>query len=226
MQKDQRILLVEDDGGIVWALNEVLRGEGFEVCAVSGETEAKRYLEGGSLPDVILLDLSLADGNGFSLFCTVKEKYGVPTIFLTASGDEESVCRGLELGAEDYIAKPFRARELVSRIRSVLRRSTCTRNIVQLENVTVDTDKGTVTKNGAEIALSALEYRILLVFIGNRGRLLSRSRLLEEIWDVGGDFVNDNTLTVYIKRLREKIEDDPQDPHIIKTVRGLGYRVD
>ncbi len=226
MQKDQRILLVEDDGGIVWALNEVLRGEGFEVCAVSGETEAKRYLEGGSLPDVILLDLSLADGNGFSLFCTVKEKYGVPTIFLTASGDEESVCRGLELGAEDSIAKPFRARELVSRIRSVLRRSTCTRNIVQLENVTVDTDKGTVTKNGAEIALSALEYRILLVFIGNRGRLLSRSRLLEEIWDVGGDFVNDNTLTVYIKRLREKIEDDPQDPHIIKTVRGLGYRVD
>ena len=226
MQKDQRILLVEDDGGIVWALNEVLRGEGFEVCAVSGETEAKRYLEGGSLPDVILLDLSLADGNGFSLFCTVKEKYGVPTIFLTASGDEESVCRGLELGAEDYIAKPFRARELVSRIRSVLRRSTCTRNIVQLENVTVDTDKGTVTKNGAEIALSALEYRILLVFIGNRGRLLSSSRLLEEIWDVGGDFVNDNTLTVYIKRLREKIEDDPQDPHIIKTVRGLGYRVD
>lgn len=226
MQKDQRILLVEDDGGIVWALNEVLRGEGFEVCAVSGETEAKRYLEGGSLPDVILLDLSLADGNGFSLFCTVKEKYGVPTIFLTASGDEESVCRGLELGAEDYIAKPFRARELVSRIRSVLRRSACTRNIVQLENVTVDTDKGTVTKNGAEIALSALEYRILLVFIGNRGRLLSRSRLLEEIWDVGGDFVNDNTLTVYIKRLREKIEDDPQDPHIIKTVRGLGYRVD
>ena len=198
MQKDQRILLVEDDGGIVWALNEVLRGEGFEVCAVSGETEAKRYLEGGSLPDVILLDLSLADGNGFSLFCTVKEKYGVPTIFLTASGDEESVCRGLELGAEDYIAKPFRARELVSRIRSVLRRSTCTRNIVQLENVTVDTDKGTVTKNGAEIALSALEYRILLVFIGNRGRLLSRSRLLEEIWDVGGDFVNDNTLTVGI----------------------------
>ncbi len=226
MQKDQRILLVEDDWGIVWALNEVLRGEGFEVCAVSGETEAKRYLEGGSLPDVILLDLSLADGNGFSLFCTVKEKYGVPTIFLTASGDEESVCRGLELGADDYIAKPFRARELVSRIRSVLRRSTCTRNIVQLENVTVDTDKGTVTKNGAEIALSALEYRILLVFIGNRGRLLSRSRLLEEIWDVGGDFVNDNTLTVYIKRLREKIEDDPQDPHIIKTVRGLGYRVD
>ena len=226
MQKDQRILLVEDDGGIVWALNEVLRGEGFEVCAVSGETEAKRYLEGGSLPDVILLDLSLADGNGFSLFCTVKEKYGVPTIFLTASGDEESVCRGLELGAEDYIAKPFRARELVSRIRSVLRRSTCTRNIVQLENVTVDTDKGTVTKIGAERALSALEYRSLLVFIGNRGRLLSRSRLLEEIWDVGGDFVNDNTLTVYIKRLREKIEDDPQDPHIIKTVRGLGYRVD
>lgn len=115
----------------------------------------------------------------------------------------------------------------VSRIRRVLRHNGKSRSTVELgSGVVVDTDKGIVCKNGSEITLSALEYRILLVFIGNRGRLLTRSRLLEEIWDAAGDFVNDNTLTVYIKRLREKIEDDPQEPRIIKTVRGLGYRVD
>jgi DNA-binding response OmpR family regulator len=130
------------------------------------------------------------------------------------------------MGAADYVAKPFRPRELLSRIRGVLRRSGGYGAVVQLQNVSVDTEKGVVTKNGREIPLSALEYRLLTVFLNNRGRLLSRSRLLEEIWDAAGDFVNDNTLTVYIKRLREKIEDDPQDPTIIRTVRGLGYRVE
>lgn len=227
MEKGQLILLVEDDESIIWALNEILRGEGFEVYALKGEAEAARYIDEGHMPDIILLDLSLADGNGFSLFETIKSKHPIPVIFLTASGDEESVCRGLELGADDYIAKPFRARELVSRIRRVLRHNGKSRSTVELgSGVVVDTDKGIVCKNGSEITLSALEYRILLVFVGNRGRLLTRSRLLEEIWDAAGDFVNDNTLTVYIKRLREKIEDDPQEPRIIKTVRGLGYRVD
>ena len=174
----------------------------------------------------MLLDVSLRDGNGFAVCSAVKGYYDIPVICLTASGDEGSVVAGLDIGADDYISKPFRPRELASRIRSVLRRSGGARNIIQLDDLTVDTDKGTLTKNGEDIALSALEYRILLVFISNRGRLLSRTRLLEEIWDVGGDFVNDNTLTVYIKRLREKIEDDPQDPKIIKTVRGLVYRLD
>lgn len=134
--------------------------------------------------------------------------------------------RGLDMGADDYIAKPFRPRELVSRIRSVLRRSGKTKRVVMLGSVSVDAEKGIVSKYGTEINLSALEFRLLMAFVNHRGKLLARNALLEEIWDAGGDFVNDNTLTVYIKRLREKIEDDPQKPEIIKTVRGLGYRVD
>lgn len=220
-----RILLVEDDAGIVSGLTDFLRSEGFEVENAPGQCEALSLVEANRF-DLLLLDVSLRDGNGFAVCSAVKGKYDSPVIFLTASGDEGSVVAGLDIGADDYISKPFRPRELASRIRSVLRRSGGARNIIQLDDLTVDTDKGTLTKNGEDIALSALEYRILLVFISNRGRLLSRTRLLEEIWDVGGDFVNDNTLTVYIKRLREKIEDDPQDPKIIKTVRGLGYRLD
>lgn len=221
-----KILLVEDDPGIVDPLTDILRGEGFAVTVRSGQTEALRALEQGAVPDIALLDLSLAEGNGFSLCNEIKSRYRLPVIFLTASGDEDSVCRGLEIGADDYIAKPFRARELIQRIKNVLRRSEGSRNVIELGDISVDIDKGSVCKNGAEIALSALEYRILLVFLSNRGRLLSRARLLDEIWDASGDFVNDNTLTVYIKRLREKIEDDPQDPQFIKTIRGMGYRVD
>ncbi len=150
----------------------------------------------------------------------------LPVIFLTASGDEYSVVTGLDLGADDYIGKPFRPRELMSRIRSVLRRCGKTVSILELGDVRIDTAGGSVSKNGQDIFLSALEYRILLVFANHKGRVLSRSKLLEEIWDFAGEFVNDNTLTVYIKRLREKIESDPQNPKIIKTIRGLGYRAD
>ena len=150
----------------------------------------------------------------------------MPVIFLTASGDEFSTVTGFDLGADDYIAKPFRPRELISRIKNVLRLTGNTGKTVKLGEVLVDTEKGTATKKGNELYLSALEYRLLLVFINNRGIVLSRTKLLESIWDIAGEFVNDNTLTVYIKRLREKIEDDPANPTIIKTVRGLGYKVD
>ena len=128
-------------------------------------------------------------------------------------------------GADDYIAKPFRPRELISRIKSVLRRYGKVQSVLEIGKVRADTEKGVVYKDGREIPLSAMEYRLLLVFLNNRGKILSRARLLEEIWDVAGDYVNDNTLTVYIKRLREKIEDNPQEPELIKTVRGIGYRV-
>lgn len=220
----QNILIIEDDQAIIRALEDYLHIEGFRTARVSGEREAKQYMEHEDA-DLLLLDISLSEGNGFEV-CKAAKEHGLPVIFLTASGDESSVVCGLDLGADDYIAKPFRPRELVSRIRSVLRRSGGAQSIVTLGAVTIDTDKCVVTKNGTEIVLSALEYRLFMVFLNNRGRLLSRNRLLEEIWDVGGDFVNDNTLTVYIKRLRERIEDNPQSPEIIKTVRGLGYRVD
>ena len=218
-----RLLLVEDDPAIGRSLAEYLRGEGFSVQTAAGQREAEGLLGPGAF-DLLLVDLSLADGSGFGV-CAAAKGHGLPVIFVTASGDEGSVVAGLDMGADDYIAKPFRPRELVSRVRSVLRRCG-SQSVVNLGPVRVDTDKAAVTKNGVDTPLSALEYRILLVFLSNRGRVLTRERLLEEIWDAGGDYVNDNTLTVYIKRLREKLEDDPQQPRLIKTVRGIGYRVD
>ena len=220
----QKILIVEDDVTIVRALREYLSNEGFEVVVVSGQQDAVKVVEEGKT-DLLLIDISLTDGDGFTV-CEAAKGRGLPSIFLTASGDENSVVRGLDMGADDYISKPFRPRELVSRIRSVLRRSGRAQRVVLLGNVSVDAEKGIVTKEGVVVPLSALEFRLLMAFVNNRGRLLSRNTLLEEIWDAGGDFVNDNTLTVYIKRLRQKIENDPQKPEIIKTVRGLGYRVD
>ena len=174
---------------------------------------------------MLLLDVSLKDGNGFSVCSAVKAVSDLPVIFLTASGDEFSVVTGLELGADDYISKPFRPRELVSRIRSVLRRCGKTQAVLELGELRVDTVRALVTKGGMECFLSALEYRLLLFFLNHKGQVLSRNQLLEEIWDAAGEFVNDNTLTVYIKRLREKIETDPQNPEIIRTVRGLGYKL-
>jgi DNA-binding response OmpR family regulator len=219
-----KILLIEDDPSIVSALTEYLSAEGFAVDSVSGELGADGRLRNGQY-ELLLVDISLAQGDGFGVCRRAKER-GLPVIFLTASGDENSVVRGFDMGADDYIPKPFRPRELVSRIKNVLRRYGKDRALVTVGGVAVDTDSGTVMKNGKPVTLSALEYRLLTVFINNRGRLLTRERLLEDIWDIAGDFVNDNTLTVYIKRLREKIEDDPAKPEIIKTVRGMGYRVD
>lgn len=218
------ILLVEDDRAIVENLTEFLAGEGFEVTAVSGQTEAVSQLE-KTVYDLALLDISLAEGNGFAVCSYMKQNTDIPVIFLTASGDEYSVVSGLDMGADDYISKPFRPRELVSRINRVLRRTGKAQAVLEAGDVTIDAARAIVKKNNEEIFLSALEYRLLLVLFNNRGILMSRDRLLEEIWDVAGEYVNDNTLTVYIKRLREKVETDPAKPEIIQTVRGMGYRV-
>ncbi len=221
----ERILLVEDDATIVAALTQFLRSEGFSVQSASGQTEALSATEAAEF-DLVLLDVGLKDGNGFSICSAIKQRTKSAVIFLSASGDEYSVVTGLDLGADDYIAKPFRPRELISRIRSVLRRTGRAQAVIELGSVRVDTDRAAATKNGVDLNLSALEYRLLLVFLNHRGITLSRAKLLEEIWDVAGDFVNDNTLTVYIKRLREKLEDDPQEPQLIRTVRGVGYRLE
>lgn len=219
-----KLLLVEDDSAIVENLSAVLKGEGFQIQSASGQKEALKLLEQENF-DLLLLDVSLKDGNGFAVCSAVKASFDLPVIFLTASGDEFSVVTGLELGAEDYISKPFRPRELVSRIRSVLRRCGKTQAVLEIGNLRVDTVRALVTRDGQECFLSALEYRLLLFFLNHKGQVLSRNQLLEEIWDAAGEFVNDNTLTVYIKRLREKIETDPQNPEIIRTVRGLGYKL-
>ena len=220
-----RILLVEDDKSIVTNLTEYLTKEGYTVKSASGQKDALQFVEREKF-NLVLLDISLSDGNGFAVCKAIKSDYYIPVIFLTASGDEYSTVTGFELGADDYIAKPFRPRELVSRIKNILRLTGGANSKISINNIMVDIDKGIVSKNGKDLHLSALEYRLLLVFLGNRGIVLSRTQLLDAIWDIAGDFVNDNTLTVYIKRLREKLEEDPQNPEIIKTVRGLGYKVE
>ena len=218
-----KILLVEDDKAIVSNLTEFLNNEGYLVKSVSGQAAAMKLLA-EERSDLVLLDVSLAEGNGFATCKAIKAEYDIPVIFLTASGDEYSTVTGFDLGADDYIPKPFRPRELVSRIKNVLRLTGNTGKTVKLGDVIVDTEKGVAMKNNKDIYLSALEYRLLLVFINNRGIVLTRNQLLDAIWDVAGEYVNDNTLTVYIRRLRMKIEENPAKPKRIVTVRGMGYK--
>lgn len=218
------VLLVEDDKAIVDSLTEFLMKEDYKITAVPGQRKAQEVLRTERF-DLVLLDISLKDGNGYSLCSKIKSEYDIPVIFLTASGDEASVVAGFDLGADDYIAKPFRPRELVSRIKNALRKYQHDNGRIVIGDLFIDMNSGKISKGEKEIVLSALEFRILQIFVENRGRILSREALLEDVWDIAGNFVNDNTLSVYIKRLREKIEDDPQNPKIIMTVRGLGYRM-
>jgi DNA-binding response OmpR family regulator len=224
-----KILLVEDDRTIASGLEYSLQQEDFEilVChhAASATEVIQRQIEE---IDLCLFDLNLPDGSGYDLCGLVKKRKDIPVIFLTAYDDEVNVVMGLDMGADDYITKPFRIRELISRIKSVYRRyrrDNQPKNIIDVRNVQINLIEGKVYKNGQEILLTALEYRLFLIFANHIGQVLTRAQLLDRIWDVGGDFVNDNTLTVYIKRLREKLEDDPQTPALIKTVRGMGYKV-
>ncbi|NSB90521.1 response regulator transcription factor [Clostridium saccharobutylicum] len=220
----KRIFLVEDDKAIARNLALLLRSEGFTVTHVSTRSEAIATFAGNKF-DLALIDISLPDGNGFTVCTEIKETQDVPVIFLTASGDEASVVTGLNMGADDYITKPFRPRELIARIRTALRKSGCAPSAFEICGLHVDMASGVVKKDGNEVFLSPLEYRLLLVFISNPKSIITRSKLLDELWDAAGEFVNDNTLTVYIKRLREKIENNPASPQIIMTVRGTGYRL-
>ena len=220
-----RILLVEDDDQIASYLGELLRAEGFDTQIAGSKKEASECLLIQAF-DLVLLDVSLPDGNGFSICAEIKKEYEIPVIFLTASGDEYSVVAGLDMGADDYIAKPFRPRELISRIRSVLRRCKKEQRILSCGDLKVNVSSATVTKGEKELFLSALEYRLLLILLQNKGQILTRNQLLEEIWDASGEYVNDNTLSVYMKRLREKIEENPQSPRLLHTIRGIGYRME
>lgn len=218
----KKILLVEDNETIIMGLKYSLEQEGFQVISAKTAKESKEKLDNKSI-DIVLLDVSLPDGNGFEICKEIKEKNDIPVIFLTAQDEETSVVLGLDLRADDYIVKPFRTRELISRIKSVLRRygKKEENNIIQYKNIKIDTISAKVYKNNKEIIFTSLEYRILLMLFTNQNKLITREQLLEKIWDIAGNFVNDNTLTVYIKRIREKLEDDS----IIKTIRGLGYRI-
>ena len=220
------ILFVEDDATIAMGVAYSLKQDGFEVGLAYRLEEARSLLRQGPV-DLVLLDLGLPDGSGYTLCQEIRAAGDTPIIILSARDEEASIVLGLDLGADDYLTKPFRLRELISRIKAVLRRRgpvETAGGTLTCGDVTVFAQQAKVMKGGREVLLTALEYRLLLTLILNQGRVLSRSQILGSIWDVDEDFVNDNTLTVYIKRLREKLEDDPQNPTLIKTVRGLGYQ--
>lgn len=220
-----RVLVVEDDAAIVSALNDLLASEGYETTSAARQDDAVELLARERF-DVALLDVTLAQGTGFAVCAAAREAAPeMPVIFLTASDDEYSTVAGLDMGAVDYIAKPFRARELLSRLRAALRRSSGSGASISVGNVRIDVDSAQVTKDGREIFLSALEYRLFLYFAQNKGRLVTRENLRDAVWDSAGEYVSDNSLNVYVKRLREKIEDDPAHPALIQTARGLGYKV-
>lgn len=217
----KNILLVEDNDTIIMGLKYSLEQENFKVISAQNVLEFNEKIDKNDI-DLVLLDVSLPDGNGFEICKEIKSKKDIPVIFLTAQDEETSVVLGLGLGADDYIVKPFRTRELISRINSVLRRYGHNEsNLIQYKNIKIDTSSAKVYKDNEEIIFTSLEYKILLMLFSNQNKLISREQLLEKIWDIAGNFVNDNTLTVYIKRIREKLGDET----IIKTVRGLGYRI-
>lgn len=221
------IFLLEDDEAVGIGLTYSLGNEGYNVTLAKSVKEAEKIIDEKEF-SLYILDLTLPDGSGYDVCKRIKAKGDLPVIFLTAYDDEVNVIMGFELGADDYISKPFRVKELMLRIKSVMRRysNETSDGIIKINNLKINTNEAKVYKNNEEIILTAMEYRLLLILLSNRGKVLSRTALLENIWDVAGDFVEDNTLTVYIKRLRDKIEEDPAKPEFIKTVRGLGYVIE
>jgi DNA-binding response OmpR family regulator len=218
-----KLFLAEDDPIIQEGLRLALGSEGFELTAASSVAEAMPLLHDDY--DICILDVMLPDGTGYDICAEIRKNSDVPIIFLTACDDELHTVLALEQGADDYIAKPFRMRELLARIKAILRRTSKkpeAAETAQVGSCTVNIRTGKVFRDGAEIVLTAMEYKLLLIFLNNRGAVLSRQQILHNIWDVAGDYVTDNTLTVYVKRLREKLEAGDE---VIQTVRGLGYRL-
>ena len=221
------VLLVEDNEAIILGLEYLFKEEKINLKTAKSKKEAKEIIEEDlneqNKIDLILLDITLPDGNGFDLCRYIKKQTNYPVIFLTSKDEEKDVVEGLEIGAEDYIIKPFRNRELISRIKNVLRRKEKNNNEIVCKNIKIDIVSGKVYNQNEEVILTKLEYKILLNLFNNMNKLITREEILNDIWDIAGNFVNDNTLTVYIKRIREKIGD--KNGEIIETVRGLVYRV-
>lgn len=217
---------MEDDISLIDGLQYALQKEGYEIEVARSVSEAKEYLQHAC--DLLLLDVALPDGTGFEI-CERVRKSGsqVPVIFLTAADDEMSIVRGLDGGGDDYVTKPFKLGELCSRIHALLRRAGMTkkdRSLLTSGDITIDLQRGRVLRNGEALELTGAEYRLLCLLIRNEGIVVTRNMILEELWDNSGSFVDDNTLSVYIRRLREKIEKEPSRPGHLITVRGFGYR--
>lgn len=219
----KNILLIEDNESILKGLVYSLEQERFKVTTAMTIKDSKNLLESNNIYNLIILDISLPDGSGFDLCKYIKSNYNIPIIFLTAKDEEQDVVQGFDLGADDYIIKPFRTRELISRANNILRRyNNIQTNIITSSNIKIDLDAQRVYKNDDEIVLTALEYKILALLFTNINQTVSCEKILDKIWDIAGNYVNDNTLTVYIKRIRAKLS--PND--IIKTIKGIGYRIE
>lgn len=223
-----KILLVEDDMAITVGVEYALKKEGFSIASAKNIKEAKEKLNNEPF-NLMLLDVLLPDGSGYDLCKEIRASdSNLPIIFMTACDEEVNVVLGLDLGGDDYIVKPVRIKELVSRINAVLRRnkviSSDPSRKIQTGNIVIEPLKFKIFKSSKEITLTSMEYKLILLFIENKGNVLSRNKIIEKLWDIEGNFVDENTLNVYIKRLREKVEDNIKEPEYIKTVRGLGYR--
>lgn len=210
-----KILLVEDNEMIVKGLKYSLEQEGLEVVVASSLSDISLTED----IDLAILDISLPDGSGIDAFKEIKVKLNIPILFLTAIDNEDTIVKCFELGADDYITKPFRTRELISRINRFLKKNAGT--TLTYQDIEIHLDSARVFKNKEEVLFTPLEYKILLMFFNNKNKIITRDQILDKIYDLSGNFVNDNTLTVYIKRIREKVGED-----VIKTVKGIGYRVD
>lgn len=217
----KKLLLVEDNESILKGLTYSLEQENFKVDVSKNVHNAKEKLDSNEY-DLIILDIMLPDGNGFELCKYIKEQKDTPIIILTAKDEEQDVVQGFNLGADDYVIKPFRTRELISRINNILRRYNKEASKLQTGNIVIDVDASRVYINNEEVVFTALEYRILLLLFYNMGKTVTRDNILDKIWDIAGNYVNDNTLTVYIKRIRAKLGEND----VIKTIKGIGYRVD
>ena len=218
-----KILIVEDDETIRSGLKYCLEYEGFEIALATNGLEALNLIKENI--SLILLDVNLPDINGFDLFKKIKGIKALPIIFLTANDLETSIVLGLDMGADDYITKPFKTRELISRIKNALRKNNQIVDSIKVHDIIIDLKQAKVFKNEKDVNLTSIEYKILLALASNPNLVFTREKLLADIWDVNEEYVYDNTLTVYIKRIREKIEDDVTNPKIIKTVRGIGYKI-
>ena len=222
----ERILYVEDDPGLIDGLQYTLEAGGYEVDNAGTVREALALFRENAY-DLLLLDVTLPDGTGFDICREVRRGSTVPIIFLTASDQEISIVKGLDMGGDDYITKPFRLNELLSRIKALLRRSgqfSRAESVLEANGIRVDTAERLVWKHGEQIELPLAEYRLLCLFMKNPNHLLTRELILDRMWEGNGNYVDDNTLSVYIRRLRNKIEDTPNVPKYLLTERGIGYK--
>ena len=216
------VLIIEDDLAIRSGLEYFLKEEGFNVITKENGISGIECINNDI--ELVLLDINLPDIDGYEVFKKIKKIKDIPIIFLTANDLQVSIVRGLDMGADDYITKPFKARELVSRMKKALRKKV-NDNYINIKNIKIDLREAKVYKDDKEVFLTSLEYKILITMALSLNKVFTREKILSDIWDINEDFVNDNTLTVYIKRLREKIETDPSNPEIIKTIRGIGYMI-